>query len=197
MNTKKTGLIGGAFNPPTIGHYKLAQFIMNSQLVDEVWLMPCYSHNHNKKMVSPQHRLNMCNLISNKNIKTSDYEIKNQTNGKTFDLITKLQNDPNYNNHQFYIVIGLDNANSIHKWANYQELLEITQFIVISRKGYSLDPNVDWFFKSPHIFMNARNIPETSSTQARQSINNSNDIDINTIINEKVYNYIKSHNLYG
>ena len=56
----KVGIIGGAFNPPTFGHIRMAQ--VAREYVDEVWLQPCFNHMYGKNMVSPQQRLDMCRL---------------------------------------------------------------------------------------------------------------------------------------
>jgi nicotinate-nucleotide adenylyltransferase len=203
-------IIGGAFNPPTKGHIKLAQFVLNSnRTFDSVWLMPCYQHMYNKSMVSPEHRLEMCKLAakSDGRILVSDYEISNKLRGETYRLIKRLLNE-NFakDEYDFSIVIGLDNANTFDKWVNYEELERMARFVVVPRRGINRNPKVTWYLKPPHIFLSPDNdIPEISSTQIREAFNqlsferNEYDILMNFInrhIEPEVLGYINEHNLY-
>lgn len=196
----KVAILGGAFNPITIGHIQLAQFVLNtSGQFDEVWLMPAYNHMYGKDMVSAEHRLKMCELASqiDGRIKVFDYEIKNQLAGETYNLFKRLKlEDELNNNYNFSLIIGLDNANSFDKWVNYEELERMVRFVVVPRKGYTRDENVDWYLQPPHIYLNGEtDIIEISSTEIRNMFNESND-NVKKFLDENVYNYIVENGLY-
>jgi len=75
----KVAILGGAFNPITIGHIQLAQFVLNtSGEFDEVWIMPANNHMAGKEMESPEHRYKMCEHAAQVDgrIKVFNYEIK-------------------------------------------------------------------------------------------------------------------------
>lgn len=166
-------ILGGSFNPPTLGHIKLAQFVLNaSRAFDEIWLVPCFSHIFNKDLVSAEHRLSMCNLATqiDGRIKVFDYEIKHQLHGETYHFLKRLmEEDFAKDKYDFSYIIGLDNANTFDKWVNYQDLERMMRFIVVSRKGIERDEKVDWYLKAPHIFLSPDHdeIPEISSTEIR------------------------------
>jgi len=198
-------LLGGAFDPPTIGHIKLAEFILNtSGTFDEVWLVPCFSHMNGKEMASPEDRLAMCNLASKHDgrIKVFDYEIKNQLRGETYHFVKKLlSEDFSKNEYDFSIVIGQDNANTFNKWVNFQDLEKMMRFVVVSRVGINPDPDINWYYNPPHIYLYGGDvIPECSSTEARKIMLNIWVCpDINAypkILNENVFNYIVEKRLY-
>ena len=44
----KIAILGGAFNPPHLGHQLIAQQILNHTNTDEVWLIPCFKHTFRK-----------------------------------------------------------------------------------------------------------------------------------------------------
>jgi len=196
----KIAILGLSCNPPTIGHTQIAQFVLKTKNFDEVWLMPSYRNIFNKELESSEHRLNMCKLaLSNYNkIKVFDYEIRNKLNGETFKFVNLLKTDPNYNYHDFSLIIGLDNANIFHQWKNYEKLEKLINFIVVGRKGVKKEPSVDWYLKYPHIFLedNANNIIEISSTMVRKLLKEK-DSTVERYINKDVYGYILKNNLYN
>jgi len=200
----KVAILGGGFDPITNGHIQLAQFVLNtSGEFDEVWLMPAYNHMYNKKMVSPEHRLNMCELASqiDGRIKVFNYEIENELAGETFNLFKRLKTETELNEkYNFSMIIGLDNANTFNKWVNYEELERMVRFVVVPRKGVERDMNIDWYLKEPHIFLNNEtNIEKVSSTLVRSILvgDNSDKYDnLKGLLNPTVIEYIRDNKLY-
>jgi len=211
----KVALYGGAFDPIHIGHIQTAQFVLNtSNEFDEVWILPCFHHMYNKDMVSAKQRLEMCEIAIqiDKRIKVFDYEIRNKFFGETYYLVKRLKEEKELmETHQFSMIIGQDNANSFSSWVNYEELERLMRFVVIPRLGVERDPNIDWYLKPPHIFLNKEKtgIIETSSTEIRKLIGNIWDhsnivkpgqqLEIQLLlkmIDKDVYKYIKKNNLY-
>ena len=95
----QVAILGGAFNPCTVGHIKLAELVLNvSKWADEVWLCPAYQHMDGKIMESPEHRLEMLRLATQNDgrIKVCDYEIKNQMHGETYHFLNKIIHDKEY-----------------------------------------------------------------------------------------------------
>lgn len=196
----KVAILGGAFNPPHNGHIQLAQLVLNSLgEFDEVWLMPAYNHMYNKDMVSPEHRLKMCEIAAkvDNRIKVFDYEIRNKLKGETYYFFKKLKEETELTEkYQFSMIIGLDNANTFDKWVNYQELERLAKFIVVQRAGIERDTNVNWYLHSPHIFLaNENKIMNVSSTEVRNILTNNSDKILN-YIEKNVYEYMVTNNLY-
>ncbi|MFA5585612.1 MAG: nicotinate (nicotinamide) nucleotide adenylyltransferase [Saccharofermentanales bacterium] len=171
----KVAIFGGAFNPITLGHIQTAQFVLNtSREFDEVWLMPSFKHMYNKNMVSPEHRLNMCEIASKVDgrIKVFPYEIDNQLSGSTYNFVKRLKEEKKLTEkHNFSLIIGMDNANTFDKWVNYNELDRLIQFVVIPRTGIKRDESVNWYLNYPHIYLKDENkILEVSSTLVRKEL---------------------------
>jgi len=203
----KVAILGGAFDPITKGHVQLAQFILNtSGEFDEVWIMPAYNHMAGKDMVEARHRLEMCRLacLVDARIKVFHYEIENKLAGETYNFFKRLKTDEELNEKfNFSMVIGLDNANSFDKWVNFEELERMVRFVVVPRKGVDRDPNVTWYLKEPHIFLNQEtDIIEISSTFVRNLLSgNDGSIpelisDIKESLDGNVYSYIVTNELY-
>lgn len=62
MNKRiKTGVFGSAFNPPTKGHQNAIEQAIEQ--VDEIFLLPSYSHAYEKKMIDFEDRCILLNLF--------------------------------------------------------------------------------------------------------------------------------------
>jgi nicotinate-nucleotide adenylyltransferase len=171
----KVAILGGAFDPITLGHIQSAQFVLNtSGEFDEVWIMPAYKHMAGKDMAGPGHRLNMCRLAAkvDKRIKIFAYEIENELAGETYNFFKRLKAEEEYSDkYNFSMIIGQDNANTFDTWVNFKELERMVRFVVIPRKGVERDPEVNWYLKEPHIFLNNETeIIEISSTKIKEGL---------------------------
>lgn len=211
----KVAIYGGAFNPITNGHIQVARFLLNtSKEFDEVWIMPAYQHMYGKEMVSPEHRLKMCELAASvdKRIKIFPFEIENKLQGETYYFVKKLKEETLNEQYHFSIVIGLDNANTFDKWVNYELLERLIRFVVMPRKGYKPIDNA-WYFKEPHIYLHEDpDALEVSSTEIREMIKGIEHVShysnsafyveeaqqkLCTKISPEVYKYIIKNKLYG
>lgn len=203
---KKIALMGGAFNPPTVGHLKVAQLVLNiGKLYDEVWLMPCFSHMHNKKMASVQHRLKMCELMAStdRRIRVFDFECANELGGETYQTVKKLLESDLAKENDFSMIIGMDNANTFHNWVNYKELEKLIPFVIVPRKGEPIKLDVTWYRNAPHVFLkpDANNqIPNISSTDIRahrrDSFNDECSPFLKKYLTPEVLEYIMENGLY-
>lgn len=188
----RIGLLGGCFDPITMAHIKVANVVLDNNLVDEVWLVPAYNSLNNKAFkVTNEQRLHMCNLAiqdnNRSNIKLFDYEIRNKLVGSSLEIITRIKKD--FPDKSFYFVIGADNAINLHKWTDYEKLIHEITFIIVPRNGYNCE-NLTHKLESPHIYLKCDEILG-SSTQVRNDIDNSL-----WLLSAKVKEYIGSNNLY-
>ncbi len=207
----QVALLGGAFDPPTLGHLAVAQFVIeSSKTFDEVWLLPCYQHMYNKDLAEPFHRLAMCEELakSDGRVKVLGYEIQNKLRGETYNLVKQLLETKFNGETNFSMIIGMDNANTFDKWVNYQELERMIRFVVVPRVGEERDESVDWYLKPPHIYLYPdKPLPETSSTQLREDMRHywSDECrfagfqkdKILRLTTERVFEYMKDKKLYA
>ncbi len=202
MKAKTIGILGGSFNPPTIGHIKLAEFALNNSDLDQVWIMPCNSHRFKSKLESTEHRLKMCKIActeSEFNIRTSNFEIKHNLSGSTYDTNRLLQR--RYPDKTFKFIIGMDNAKDINSWKNTEHLKANIPFVVVSRQGVVSADSNEWYNVSPHLFLNAGDkVPETSSTESRELLNKhkkeASNQGLDRLLSKQVQKYIYENNIY-
>lgn len=200
----KVAILGGAFDPPTIGHIKLAQFVLNtSQTFDEVWLMPCFAHMNGKQMTQPLHRLVMCEIAAQVDgrIKVFDFEIQHQLAGQTYHFVKRLLAETMAKDqYDFSIIMGMDNANTFPTWPDYSELEKMIRFVIVPRVGVARQEAINWYLKPPHIYLvQDSNVPATASTNVREWLAKKwQDDALPTLseLDQHVLDYILEHQLY-
>lgn len=205
MSKIRVAILGGAFDPVTLGHIALARFVLSTNMFDEVWLTPCHRHLYGKDMTAVVHRVKMCLIATEAypKIGLCTYEIANNLSGETYHFIKQLLKEE-YIRDKFdvSIVIGMDNANTFHKWLNYKVLEQLVRFVVVPRNGVQQDPQVTWYMKPPHVYLQPdKLLVECSSTYVRQQLCNI----VGTTLPESlkdhldpaVFDYIRKNKLYA
>lgn len=191
-NMRKIALFGGAFDPPTKSHLKVARSLL--KLVDEVWLMPCYVSYYDKKMAPAEDRIRMCQLATQEypTIRVSSFEIANKLKGETYEIMEHFLNSHGGDD-QFYFVIGQDNANKMHTWGGFDRLTNMVPFLVVPRMGYEPDPLITWYRQPPHIFFEDLVPNDGSSTQVRNEFAEKRSSDL---VTDAIAKYILDSGFY-
>ena len=170
----QVAVIGGGFNPIIDRDLQIANLILHqSHVFDEVHFMPCFDCSANKKLLSTEHRLEMCRIAvqNDARMKVSDYEIANKLNGSTYNLANRLLEDKKFKDtHSFSFVTSLENANTFEAWDSYEDLERLVRFVVIQYPGEKPKRGVDWYLKSPHIFIEPdQPLSDISSSDIRKA----------------------------
>ncbi|MEM4260865.1 MAG: nicotinate (nicotinamide) nucleotide adenylyltransferase [Candidatus Woesearchaeota archaeon] len=202
MKKSKVGIFGLSANPPHKGHIKIAERLLQENIIDKIWFMPCYNHYLNKELVDSIHRIEMLHLaIDNsaykKQMDVCLYEIVTKSEGKLYNSMNKLI-EMNTNT-DFNCIIGLDCANNINKWYRWEDLIKLIPFLIIDREGYKLDNNNPFYCNPPHAFIycyKEENQEIYSSTNARKAIKEDNKDLKEKLLYSNVINYIDEKGLY-
>jgi nicotinate-nucleotide adenylyltransferase len=86
-------VLGGSFDPIHIGHLQIAIQLLNQQIVDEIYFVPCGERKDKKLSTSGTDRLKITQLaveeyFQNKfPIYVNDIEVRNQHALPTYDLL--------------------------------------------------------------------------------------------------------------
>lgn len=205
----KIGLFGGSFNPPHLGHRKLALEYIKTYNPDLMMIMPSGIPPHKKNKViegaCPADRLEMCKFNFNfedKNINTvvSDFEITRDKKSYTIDTLNYLFYE--YKDLQVDLIVGSDMALSFDSWKDYEKIFSLVTLIGASRRE-----DVDLFRKEMTEkfgkevengkikFLDFDPI-KISSSKLREMISN-NDEKSAKYLQKNVYDYIISRGLYA
>ncbi len=188
---KRIGILGGTFNPIHIGHVLIAQTGFEKMRLDEVIFVPCNlpPHKSGRNVISSKDRSKMVEIAIKdfKDFRVSDFETNNSGKSYTVETI-KYFKEVYPKGTKFYFLMGEDNLPSLHKWKKIDELLKMVKFVVVNRPGSKKN--------HPTIKVRSLAMPEidVSSTYVRSRVNA--DKTVKYLVPEKVYQYIKKHNLY-
>ena len=195
---KKYGVFGGAFNPPTIAHEKLALEIAEKYNLDKVYFVPVGNFYNKKDLVDEKERFKMLKLISSDKIDVLPIEFNMNKNLNTSEALELINNE--YKNVDRYFIMGGDNLEKLSSWQNPENCLNGNKFIAIERgkKISNIIENDNLLNKySKNIFtLENNNLYTYNSTEVRNAIKEKNSEVINKMLNKKVYSYIKIENLY-
>ena len=190
----KIGLYFGTFNPIHIGHLIIANHMAENSDLDQVWMVvtPHNPHKQKKTLLDDYQRLHMVHLATEDytKIKPSDIEFKLSQPNYTVNTLAHLQEK--YPQNEFALIMGEDNLNSLHKWKNYEVILENHAIYVYPRIAAEIEKSA--LENHPNIHKIDAPIVELSSTFIRKSIKNKKNVA--PMLPHKVWEYIDSSAFY-
>ncbi len=136
--SQKLGILGGTFNPIHYGHLAAAEEVRDRLKLDRILFIPSYlpPHKLEENVPSAVQRMEMVRLATegNPSFEPSDIEIKRGGRSYTIDTIEALRQA--YPGTELYFITGLDSFLEIQTWHEWERLLTLCCFVVLSRPGY-------------------------------------------------------------
>jgi nicotinate-nucleotide adenylyltransferase len=188
-------LFGGSFNPPHVAHQLAALWVLETQAVDELWLVPTFTHVFGKQLADYEHRVAMCELAAaalgpRVRVSTAEAELARTPDfvaSRTFDLLPHLQlAHPHV---QFRLTIGADILAETDRWHRWEDIARRARPIVIARPGF--------------VGGVGAGMPTVSSTHVRSLLARSAtahdteaSAELSALVPARVLRYIAAHGLY-
>ncbi len=182
----------GSFNPIHHGHLILASYMLEFSDLDEVWFVvsPQNPLKEKKSLLADYHRLALVNIAveDHYRFRATDIEFKMPRPSYSIDTLTWLSEK--YADRQFVVICGTDVFPSLHKWKNYNEILNQYQLYVYPRPGFEMGE----FEGHPAIRIFKAPLLEISSSFIRKGIKEKKNMAF--WMPEKVYEYILEMHFY-
>ena len=185
---KRIGFFGGSYNPVHLGHVRLAEAIVCSGVVDEVWLslspLNPFKEGRKEELVADSDRLAMLRLAVEgiPGLRVTDVELSMPRPSYTIDTLTELQRlNPDFS---FRLIIGSDNLEGLPRWKDSDRLLAQYPPIIYPRPGYPAAQA-----------MSGLPVFDVSSTEIRQRLEKGESV--THFLAPDVVDYIRKHHLYG
>lgn len=185
-------VFGGAFNPITIAHIKVYEYIMQKMDADEFLFLPVSSAYTKSELASNYHRVNMLELVTGKyeNLGICKLEIDDTDYLGTYQSLIRLSDKYDC---KLSFVIGADNLLKMDRWINIEGILREFKIIVLGRDGIDIKKTI---LQNPILVkhLDAFTIFDdfhvaVSSTSFRKTMDPSQ-------VDPDVYEYIQKNDLY-
>lgn len=203
---KKVGLFFGSFNPIHIGHLILGNFIADNTDLNEVWFVVTPHNPHKKKanLLEDHHRLALVKIAVENNPKLKASNIEFDLPKPSYTVFTLQKIKENHPEIEFTLIMGEDNLRSLHKWKNYEYILENHTVIVYPRVQTIQEQEQQKDKKSEHklsfseldSILLLKDVPmmKISSSYIRKAIVEGKDVQY--LLSEPVFNYLDEMNFY-
>jgi nicotinate-nucleotide adenylyltransferase len=189
---RKTGLFFGSFNPIHTGHLAIASYMVEFSDLSDLWFVVS-PHNPLKEknsLLPDHHRLALVNIAigDDPRFRVSDIEFKLLRPSYTIDTLAHLQEK--YPERQFILIGGTDMLPSLHKWKNWEAILEYYRLYLYPRH----DSDNHELTRHPSVTLVNAPRMEISSSFIRESIRQGKNMAY--YLPEKVYKYCSEMHFY-
>ncbi|MBQ4604816.1 MAG: nicotinate (nicotinamide) nucleotide adenylyltransferase, partial [Clostridia bacterium] len=146
MNGKKTkiGVFGGTFNPPHLGHVRLANEAADRIGADKVLIIPSCIPPHKMpgKLAGGDERMEMCRLaFEGERFEVSSIELDRGNKSYTVETLRELKKI--YPDAELFFIIGSDMLRTFTRWYCWEEIMTLATICAASREeGFKADLSV-------------------------------------------------------
>lgn len=214
--SRKLAFFGGTFDPVHCGHVNIAKTLVELFQLDEFFFLPAFHapHKPESKPTSGYHRFAMLSLATadEPRIAVSTLELDHAKSRYSFDTLAELKSS--YPNDRVLFVLGADSWRDIKTWHRWEELLLLTDHIVVSRPGYPVsfdhiseqvkdrindvrgETSRVSIRRSPAIYFTDAIHFDVSATEIRNDIRADDVLDRTDDVPDAVAKYIEKYELY-
>ena len=210
----RIGILGGTLDPVHLGHLETARASRHALALDRVILMPSRlpPHRANGPEASSFHRFAMAAIAVNgvDGLETSDLELTAPGPSYTADTLLRLHG-AGLRRDQIFFITGADAFAEIETWSRYPGVLDLANFVVVSRPGYDVAalraalPSIAPRMRpatadapanpDPAVFLLDAQTPDVSSTDIRARLRAG--ASVLGLVPEAVERHIRQHRLYS
>jgi nicotinate-nucleotide adenylyltransferase len=135
----RVGILGGAFNPPHIGHLVCAQEAFVQLELDRVVFVPVRQAPHRELQgdPGPETRLEMVELAIADDARFAASRIEIEREGPSYTVDTLRGLRAAAPDDEFLLILGGDQAAALLEWHQPKEVLELAQVAVVERTNWS------------------------------------------------------------
>jgi nicotinate-nucleotide adenylyltransferase len=137
----RIGILGGTLDPIHLGHIEAALAAREALRLDRVIIVPAHIPPHRSRpATSPFHRFAMAALAVSgiDGLLVSDVELLAPGPSYTADTLRHVAREYGLAGSQIFFITGADAFADIETWKEYPDVLDLANFVVVSRPGMSL-----------------------------------------------------------
>jgi nicotinate-nucleotide adenylyltransferase len=196
----RVGILGGAFNPPHVGHLVCAQEALLQLELEKVVFMPVGQAPHRELQDDPgaEARLEMVELAVGDDARfaTSRAELDRPGPSYTADTLRDLRSKTP--DDELFLILGGDQAAALGGWREPETVLSLATVAVVERTNWSRNAigiKVGRLKGAERIRYLDMPVMQVSSSAIRRRVKAG--LPIRYLVPDKVANYIGANGLYG
>lgn len=191
----KTGIFGGAFDPPHNGHIRLAEEAAEQLKLKKLLIIPTFNAPHKDTSKAKfDERMAMCSLAFGHIEGAEISDIERTLGGTSYTINTVRALKKLYPESAFYLLIGGDMLFGFTKWFRYEALLNETKVCAVARDNDSFIDMMEFANEIGRVKVLPTKAVEVSSTEIREKLASGGDV--SRLIPESVMEYIGTRGLY-
>ena len=180
----RVAIFGGSFNPPHIAHVLAAVYVLSTEPIDEVLVVPVYKHPFSKELASFDDRLDMCRRAFEWIPKVFVSAVERDLDGESLTLRTLEHLARLHPDWSMRLLIGADVVNDLPKWHRFDRIAQIAPPIVVGRAGVNAQG-------APEAIL-----PRASSTEVREALAQGATERLEKLVPRAVLSFIVERRLY-
>jgi nicotinate-nucleotide adenylyltransferase len=145
MGEGRIGILGGTFNPVHYGHLRIAEEVRERIGLEKILFIPSGNPPLKDMELAPaeyRHEMTRLAIASNPSCEISDIECKKT--GKSYTVETLVALREMHPGKKLYFILGIDACIDLPLWHHPERLMELTNFVVVSRPGFSFAALSSW-----------------------------------------------------
>lgn len=192
---KRVGIFGGAFDPPHIGHLRLAQQCRERLGLEELLIVPSFHSPHKPNPNTDfDRRLEMCRrTFKGKLYTVTDIERQIGGEGYTINTLRKIKESYPHGT-KFFLIIGGDMLFYFDKWFRYESILKECSVVAAAREEDSYADLTEKAAELGHVKVLNLPVTEISSTEIRERLKGGEDI--SELLTAEAAEYVAENKLY-
>jgi nicotinate-nucleotide adenylyltransferase len=196
----RIGILGGAFNPPHIGHLVCAQEALVQLELDKVVFMPVGVAPHREIELDPgaEARLEMAELAvaGDDRFEVSRMEVDKDTPSFTSETLAALREESP--DAELFLILGGDQAAALGGWHEPEKVLELATVVVFERLNWgrnAIGIKIGRLHGARSVRYLDMPLLQVSSSAIRRRVREG--LPIRYLVTDRVAEYISSNDLYG
>jgi nicotinate-nucleotide adenylyltransferase len=196
----RLGILGGAFNPPHLGHLVCAQEALVQLELDRVVFMTVGVPPHREIEADPgaEVRLEMVELAvaDDERFSASRLELDREGPSYTLDTLEQLRSESP--DDELFLILGGDQAAALPSWHEPEQVLERATVVVFERVSWSRDAvglHIGRLLGAQAVRYLEMPLIQVSSSAIRRRVREG--VPIRYLVPDAVGDYISSHDLYA
>jgi nicotinate-nucleotide adenylyltransferase len=205
----RVALFGGSFNPPHVGHVMAITYVLATEAIDSVVVVPVFEHALGKPLVSFEHRLRLAELAFSwlPRVSVSALEAELGAPSRTLRTIEALAaRNPDW---RLRLMVGSDILVELDQWHAFDRIKQLAPPLVMARAGQPPPAKHGHLPPQAHAPRPAaaqqavgavQVLPEVSSTHVRTLLVNRGTqaaaSELRALVPRSVLEYVDEHGLY-